>query len=117
MHHAHDSDDAPTRPDEWHAAGPSETKPNRPHSRPASYGMLAALITLLILNGCNNKGPEGPTEQASEPAGAMQEEAGPLYDNTTAGPGPAQEAGAMQSDAGGPVDEKTEPPAEDAQQQ
>lgn len=115
MHHAHNSDEAPTRPNEWYAAGRPETKPNRPHTRQASYGMLAAVISLLILNGCNNK--EGPAEQASEPAGTMQEEAGPLYDNTTAGPDPAQEAGAMQNDAGVPADEKPEPPAEDVQQQ
>lgn len=112
MHHTHNSGEAPTRPTEWHATNLSETKPNRPHSRQASYGMLAAVITLLILNGCSNKDPVG---QVGEQAGAMKEEAGPLYDSTPAGPGPAQEAGATQNDADAPAAEKTEPPAEDAQ--
>lgn len=54
----------------------------RSHPWHASYGVLAVLTGLLILNGCDR---QTAAEQASEQVGqAAQDPPEPLYDNTTA---------------------------------
>lgn len=54
----------------------------RSHPWHASYGVLAVLTSLLILNGCDR---QTAAEQASEQVGQVaQEPPEPLYDNTTA---------------------------------
>jgi hypothetical protein len=103
---------------EWSGLGgqTAATLPDRStrsHSWHASYGVLAALTTLLILNGCDQ---QTAAEQASEQVGQVtQEPPEPLYDNMTApadaaAPGtdeappaamgePATEAGGQPGDA------------------
>lgn len=67
-------------------------KSRRTHAWHASSAVLAVLTTLLLLNGCDNKGP-------AEQAGAQVDQAaqdmkanGTAEDNATQA-GPAQEAG------------------------
>jgi hypothetical protein len=74
-------------------------KSKRTHSWHASYSVLAVLTTLLILNGCDKKSPaERAGEQVDQAAREMKEKTGPLYDNATARPEPAQEAGQASED-------------------
>jgi hypothetical protein len=57
-------------------------RPTRSHPWHASYGVLAVLTSLLILNGCDQ---QTAAEQASEQVGQVaQEPPEPLYDSTTA---------------------------------
>ena len=65
----------------------------RTHAWHASYSVLAALTTLLILNGCD---AQRTAEQASEQVGQAAKEQ-PLFDDTAAQPAPA--------DAGAPAAE------------
>lgn len=54
---------------EWAGAGTGMThhvqRPKRSHPWHASYAVLAVLTSLLILNGCDDR---GPTQEASEQA-------------------------------------------------
>ena len=71
-----------------HAALP---RSKRSHPWHASYAVLALLTSLLIVSGCDSK---GPTEKAGEQVGkAREEEAGKRIDEAPAEPGPPQEAG------------------------
>ena len=78
---------------EWSGAGTGmrhtlPTGAKRDHPWHASYGVLAALTTLLILNGCGSK---SPTEQAGE-----------LRDSAMAASGPGQESGPPGTDRQNP---------------
>lgn len=79
------------------AVAPDRAK--RSHAWHASYGVLAVLTSLLILNGCDQ---QTAAEQASEQVGQAGQEppAEPLYDNL---PAPA--------DAAAPAAAGTEEPA------
>ena len=91
---------------EWNGLGtavavalPERSK--RTHAWHASYGVLAVLTSLLILNGCDR---QTAAEQASEQVGqAVQEPPEPLYDKL---PPPA--------DAAAPAAGAGEPPATEA---
>lgn len=122
MHNAHYLNDEHMRLYEWNSAGPGtvgplETRSKRSHSWHASYSVLAVLTSLLIL-GCNNKDPIGQAggqiDQAAE--GNVQEPitAGPLYDSTTATPAPtpgsADETAPPMSPVPAPNDENNAPP-------
>lgn len=106
---------------EWSGAGtgmqhalPAGTK--RSHPWHASYGVLAVLTTLLILNGCDSKGPaEQAGEQVDQAVQDMQEEASKLVDDATAPPGPAEEAGRALDEAREQAGEKIEQLGEDIQ--
>ena len=100
---------------EWSGTGigisiPAKSK--RTHPWHASYGVLALLTSLLILNGCDN---QGPAEQASE-----QIEQGmkgqPLYDDAASRPMPPEAAGPAADEAPAQPGEKIEPLGEDPQQ-
>lgn len=98
---------------EWSGAGtgmahtlPVDTK--RDHPWHASYGILALLTTLLILNGCDRQGP-------AEHAGAQLDEAVQDTKDTVAEPGPAQKAGRALDDAREHAGEKIEQTGEDLQ--
>lgn len=88
----------------------------RTHPWHASYGVLALLTSLLVLNACDNKGPaEQAGEQVDQAVREMKEEAEPLYDGATARPGPAEEAGRSLDKAREQADEKIEQIGEDLQ--
>lgn len=100
------------------AALPDRSK--RGHSWHASYGVLAVLTSLLILNGCDQ---QTAAEQASEQVGRVaQEPPEPLYDSTTASAdaaapaAPATDAappaaiGEPAPDAGGPPGDAPQQP-------
>ncbi len=114
-------DDEHMRLYEWSGAGtgmphalPIGTK--RSHPWHASYGVLAVLTSLLILNGCDRKGPaEQAGEQVDQAVQDMKEEAGKLVDDASAPPGPAQEAGRALDDAREKAGEKIEQLGEDMQ--
>jgi hypothetical protein len=64
-----------------HTAAALPDRSKRNHSWHASYGVLAVLTSLLILNGCDR---QTAAEQASEQVGQVaQEPPEPLYDNLT----------------------------------
>lgn len=73
-----------------HAAG-SAARSKRTHSWHASYSVLAALTTLLILNGCDT---QTTAEQASERVGQAAEASPsqPLFDGAGTQPAPAEAA-------------------------
>ncbi|OHE59751.1 MAG: hypothetical protein A2X71_06295 [Thiobacillus sp. GWE1_62_9] len=78
--------------------------------------MLALLTSLLILNGCDSKGPaEKAGEQVDQAMQEMKEEAGELVDDVTTEPGPAQEAGRSLDEARDQAGEKIEQLGEDLQ--
>lgn len=85
-------DDEHMRLYEWSGAGPGTLagipeKPKRPHPWHASYGVLALLTSLLILNGCDRKGPaEKAGEQVDQAIQGMK-------GDTPLQPGPAEKAG------------------------
>jgi hypothetical protein len=89
-------DDEHMRLYEWSGAGtgmphalPAGSK--RSHPWHASYGVLAVLTTLLIL-GCDNKGPAEQTgEQVGEAVEDMKSEAGNPAEDATPPSDPAQE--------------------------
>lgn len=58
----------------------------RRHSWQASYGVLAVLTSLLILNGCDN---QRAAEEASEQVGQAVQEPQPLYDDSLTAPADA----------------------------
>lgn len=98
---------------EWSGAGtgmahtlPVGTK--RDHPWHASYGILALLTTLLILNGCDRQGP-------AEQTGTQIDEAAQGMKDAPAEPAPAQQAGEMPDDARATAGEKPEPVGEDLQ--
>ena len=80
---------------EWSAAG-SDTlipaKSKRTHSWHASYGVLAVLTSLLILNGCNNKA--ATEESGDRVALEVQEPSDSLYEEKLADEPAGAEAGA-----------------------
>jgi hypothetical protein len=107
---------------EWSGAGavivpaiPAKSK--RTHSWHASYDVLALLTSLLILNGCDNKGPAEQAEmQVDQAAKDMKEETRALNnDGTAASPGPAEEAGRTLDEAREQAGEKVERLGEDMQ--
>jgi hypothetical protein len=106
---------------EWSGAGVQNAIPSgskRSHPWHASYGVLALLTSLLVLNGCDNKGPaEQAGEQVDQAAKKMKEEAGPLFDNATAKPGPAEEAGRTLDEAREQAGDKIEQIGEDLKKQ
>ncbi|MBW8328924.1 MAG: hypothetical protein K0M48_07185 [Thiobacillus sp.] len=94
---------------EWSGAVMQHAIPTgskRTHPWHASYSVLALLTSLLILNGCDNKG------QAVQD---MKKEAGSLLDDTTAKPGPAEEAGRTLDETREQAGEKIEQIGEDLQ--
>ncbi|MFP5404421.1 MAG: hypothetical protein ACLGG2_06990 [Gammaproteobacteria bacterium] len=98
---------------EWSGAGtgmahrlPADAK--RDHPWHASYGILALLTTLLILNGCDRQGP-------AERAGAQVDEAVQEMKEAVAEPGPAQQAGQALDEAREDLGEKVEQIGEDMQ--
>jgi hypothetical protein len=73
---------------EWNGLGAltSGARPARAARRPswqASYGVLAVLTSLLILNGCDN---QRAAEEASEQVGQAVQEPQPLYDDSMTAP-------------------------------
>lgn len=66
---------------EWSGAGTGmshevRSRPKRSHAWHASYAVLAVLTSLLILNGCDERGPaEEASEQAERALREMQETA------------------------------------------
>lgn len=99
---------------EWSGAGtgmqhvlPMRSK--RSHPWHASYAVLALLTSLLILNGCDSKGPaETAGEKVDQAMRDVKEEAGKLVDGVTGESGPAQEAGRSLDDAREQAGEKME---------
>lgn len=88
---------------EWSGALAADSRlaaPRRTSGWRASYGVLALLTTLLILNGCDRQGPaEQAGEQVDESIEDMKESISDGYDNITAEPGPAEKAGRELDDA------------------
>lgn len=83
-----------------------------------SYAVLAALVSLLALGGCNNKGPaEQAGERVDEAVGDMKSEVGTLKDKPTVEPGPAQQAGETLDNAREATGEKLESMGESLQKQ
>jgi hypothetical protein len=106
---------------EWSGLGatvavPLPARSKRIDSWHASYGVLAVLTSLLILNGCDR---QSAAEQASEQVGqAVQEPPEPLYDKL---PPPADAAapeaqGTDEPAAGEPAAEAGTPTGEPPQQ-
>ena len=107
---------------EWSGAGAVIIEPaiparsKRTHAWHASYDVLALLTTLLILNGCDNKGPaEQAGEQVDQAGKEMKEETRALNGDTSASPGPAAEAGRTLDEAREQAGEKIEQLGEDMQ--
>ena len=106
---------------EWSGAGaviepaiPVRSK--RTHAWHASYDVLALLTSLLILNGCDSKGPaEQAGEQVDQAVQEMKEETRALNGDTSASPGPATEAGRTLDEAREQAGEKIEQLGEDMQ--
>lgn len=83
----------------------------------ASYGVLALLTTLLILNGCERQGPaEQAGERVDESIEAMKESASDTYDDLTGEPGPAEKAGREMDEAREAAGDKLEQLGEDLKQ-
>jgi cytoskeletal protein RodZ len=99
---------------EWNGLGtpvavalPERSK--RTHAWHASYGVLAVLTSLLILNGCDR---QRAAEQASEQIGqAVQEPPEPLYDSSSA---PADAAAPASEDGAATAPGVSEPATEQA---
>lgn len=71
-------------------AGPIQTHP----PLHASYAVLAALTSLLILSGCDNQGSaERAGEQVGRSVQDMKEEANALFDEPAARPRPGSRKG------------------------
>ncbi|OJW42234.1 MAG: hypothetical protein BGO60_13780 [Thiobacillus sp. 65-1059] len=91
---------------EWSGAGIASAIPagsKRSHPWHASYGVLAVLTSLLILNGCDNAGTaERAGEQVDQAAQALKDGAEPRVDAA------AEESGRAPDDAGGRADGKPE---------
>jgi outer membrane murein-binding lipoprotein Lpp len=90
-------------------AAPAKSK--RVHAWHASCSVLAALTSVLILNGCDSN---DPVDQAAQ---EMKQEAGPLSDNAAVAPEPTQEPVGAQDDANEPASEAAGPPGDDMQKQ
>ena len=114
-------DDEHMRLYEWSGAGTGmrHTLPpgaKRSHPWHASYAVLALLTSLLILNGCDSKGPaEKAGEQVDQAMKDLKEDAGKRIDDVTAEPGPAQAAGRSLDEARGQAGEKIEQIGDDLQ--
>ena len=108
---------------EWSGAGAVVIEPaipvrsKRTHSWHASYDVLALLTSLLILNGCDSKGPaEQAGEQVDQAVQEMKEETRAQNGDTpAASPGPAAEAGRTLDEAREQTVEKIEQLGEDMQ--
>ena len=108
---------------EWSGAGAVVIEPaipvrsKRTHSWHASYDVLALLTSLLILNGCDGKGPaEKAGEQVDQAVQEMKEETRAQNGDTpAASPGPAAEAGRTLDEAREQTGEKIEQLGEDIQ--
>jgi hypothetical protein len=107
---------------EWNGLGAltSGTRPASAARRPswqASYGVLAVLTSLLILNGCDN---QRAAEEASEQVGQAVQEPQPLYDDSMSAPAdaaaPAAEAGAAPGVSEPPAEAASEAAGEATQQ-
>jgi hypothetical protein len=98
MHSRH-LDDEHMRLYEWCGAGtgmnhPLPSKSKRSHPWHASYSVLSLLTTLLILGGCDSKGPaERAGEQVDQAVQDVKDTAANLYDDAVTEAAPAQEAG------------------------
>jgi hypothetical protein len=114
-------DDEHMRLYEWSGAGPGTVagipeKPKRPHPWHASYGVLALLTSLLVLNGCDRKGPaEQAGEQVDQAIQGMKGEAGAPKDDAQAQPGPAEQAGRSVDEAREKAGQKIQQLGEDLQ--
>ncbi len=119
MHTSNHLNDEHMRLYEWSGAVMQHAIPTgskRTHPWHASYSVLALLTSLLILNGCDNKGPaEQAGEQVDQAVQDMKQEAGSLLDDTTAKPGPAEEAGRTLDETREQAGEKIEQIGEDLQ--
>lgn len=100
---------------EWSRLGPhaaeSSARPRRAHPWHASYSVLAALTTLLILNGCDT---QTAAEQGSEQVGQATEASPPqsLFDGAGTQPAPAEAAApAAPESTGEPAQAGTSGPA------
>ncbi len=91
---------------EWSGAGIASAIParsKRTHPWHASYGVLAVLTSLLILNGCDNAGTaERAGEQVDQAAQTLKDGAKPPVDTA------AEESGRAPDDAGEPAAKKPE---------
>lgn len=82
-------------------------RPGRWH---ASYGVLAVLTSLLVLNGCDRQGPaEAAGEKIDQSVEDARDRAADLYDQVAPQPeGPAEKAGEAIDDAREAAGEKME---------
>lgn len=99
-------------------AGLLPARSKRTHAWHASYGVLAVLTSLLILNGCDT---QSAAEQASAEVGKTAQEQ-PLFDEAAPPPAPAEAAAPAAESMGEPAQSSepaTETPAQagDAPQQ
>jgi hypothetical protein len=83
----------------------------RTHAWHASYGVLAVLTSLLILNGCDT---QSAAEQASAEVGKAAQEQ-PLFDEAAPPPAPAEAAAPAEESMGAPAQSRE--PAGEAPQQ
>jgi len=97
---------------EWSGAGTGiafslPAKSKRSHPWHASYAVLAALTSLLILNGCDK---QGTAEQASEQVGQTVEDMKPqpLYQDSDSQADPA-EAAAPATEPAPPAEQSAQP--------
>ncbi|MBN8759992.1 MAG: hypothetical protein J0I94_06145 [Thiobacillus sp.] len=90
-----------------HFGFPAETR--RSHRWHASYGVLAVLTSLLLLNGCDRQGPaEAAGERIDQAVEDTQDKATELYNGVVGEPGPAERAGEAVDDAREAAGEKLE---------
>lgn len=110
----------------WNGAGAGCVVPlrsKRAHPWHASCAVLAVMTTMLLLNGCNNKGPaEQAGAQVDQAVQDMKEQVAPLNENGeiddgTTQAGPAQEAGRALDEAREKTGEKIEQMGEELQKQ
>ena len=117
----HHLDDEHMRLYEWSGAGTGmlhalPINSRRSHPWHASHAVLALLTSLLILNGCERKGPaEKAGEQVDQAMQDTKDAAGKRVDDAAAEPGPAQEAGRSLDEAREQTGEKIEEIGEDLQ--
>lgn len=121
MHKTNHLNDEPMRLYEWSGAATMQpalaAKSKRSHPWHASNAVLAVLASLLILNGCDQKGPaERAGEQMDRSVQDMKADANALFDSPSPNPGPAEEAGRALDEAREQTGEKIEQLGEDMQQ-
>jgi hypothetical protein len=89
------------------AAGSLPARSKRTHAWHASYGVLAVLTSMLILNGCDK---QTAAEQASEQVGKAAQEQ-PLFDEAAPQLAPGEAAAPAAESMGEPTQPGTSEPA------